>query len=289
MKKPQKTSPANLPPEEEFAETLAQMRALDGVPPRDPERVADGRQAFLNEARDLEPAVSSQGKIRHMGWTNIFKKERSPMFRLARILLITAIALGASGATAYAAQESLPNQALYPVKTWIEDVRLGLASSPQTDFDLLMGFVDERIDEIEGLIDAGLPVKNEVQTRLQAQWQQALQIAAEMDDAELLKAMEQVQIRTREQVQLLENMEANRPEDIEALQLTTRAMNNIRNTAEDAIEDPLSFRLRQGTNRPEEAGEYPDNQGPYGEEDTPGSGPGQGPQGSGKGDGNGTE
>jgi hypothetical protein len=264
---------------EEFASTLAQVRSLDAVPERNPAHAQAGRRAFLTEASKLRPAVSSDPKSRHMGWTNIFRKERSPMFTLARIVLLAALALGGTGVTAYAAQESLPDQALYPVKTWIEDVRLGLASGPQADFDLLLNFIEERIEEIETLVAEGQPVPTNVATRLQLQLQQMTRLAAEMEDPAMLQAMEQVHERSQIQIQILEKLRLNAPEDMKALELATQAMHNIRNAAEDAIQDPLGFRLHQGTNRPDDAPEMPDNQTPNGIGEGPGDGQGQGPQG----------
>ena len=167
--------------------TINRMTALDEVPEREPARIEAGRNAFLTEARNIQPAVSPGVKPRHMGWTNILKKERSPMFTLARIILIAAFALGGTGVTAYAAQESLPDQALYPVKTWIEDLRLGLTKDPQADFDLLFGYVEERIAEIEALVEGGLAVPEQVATRLNVHLQQMARVAADLDDPALLK------------------------------------------------------------------------------------------------------
>jgi hypothetical protein len=265
--------------EEEFASTLAQVHSLDPVPAREPDRARTGRLAFLAEAHKLQPTVSGDPKSRHMGWTNIFGKERSPMFSLARIVLISALALGGTGVTAYAAQESLPDQALYPVKTWIEEVRLELASGPQADFDLLLNFVEERIEEIEALVAEGQPVPTKVATRLQWQLQKMSQLAAEMEDPAMLQAMEQVRARSQIQVQILEKLRVNAPEDMQALELATQAMHNIRNTAEGALQDPLGFRLHQGINRPDGAPEIPDNQTPNGAGEGPNDGQGQGSQG----------
>jgi len=263
--------------EHEFAADLARINALHEVPERDPAQVRLCRQAFLAEARTLHPAVSVRSKNRLMGWTRIFRKERSPMFTLARIVLLAAIAFGTTGVTAYAAQDSLPNQALYPVKTWIEDIRLSLSSGQQADFELLQSFAEERIQEIAALVENEIPVPNQVATRLRQQLQQMLQIAANMDDPALIRAMEQLQERSQVQVRILEQLRENSPENAEALGLATQAMHSIRNAAEGAIQDPLSFRQRQGTNRPEAAPTIPDIQAPNG--DSAGPGEDQNPQG----------
>ena len=265
---------------EEYASTLWKLRTLDDIPEREPARIEAGRETFLALARKNNPAVSKQPISRLMGWTNIFKKEHSPMFTLARIVLLAAFALGGTGVTAYAAQESLPNQALYPVKTWIEDVRLGLNKDPQTDFGLLFGYVEERIGEIEALMEGGLSVPDQVATRLNTHLQQMVKLAAEMDDPALLKAMEQVQVRAQVQVRRLEKLRENATEDSQALGLATQAMHNMRNTAEDALQDPQTFRQRQGVNRPEDAPERPNNEVPNGSGESPTNDQGQGPGGT---------
>lgn len=259
-------------------EILTHLDALQHVPERDPQRAQASREAYLAQARDLQPTVSQPQKSRHIGWTNIFKKERSPMYSLARIILVAAIALGGTGATAYAAHESLPDQTLYPVKTWIEDLRLGLATSQQAEFNLLLRFADERIEEIETMLEEDLQVQQEVNTRLHQHLQQMLKIAAEMEDPAMMQAMEQVRVQSQVQIQRLEKLKVNTPEDAQALELATQAMHNIRNSAEDAIQDPETFRLRQGTNRPDEAPDVPENEPYQGDGEDPANGQGQGPQ-----------
>lgn len=263
--------------EREHSSTIASLRALDEVPERQVASTASGRQAFLTAARQMRQAVSPRPKSRHMGWTKIFKKERSPMFTLARIILIAAFALGGTGVTAFAAQESLPDQALYPVKTWIEDLRLGLVKDPQADFNLLFGFVEERIAEMEALVEGGMPIPSQVATRLNLHLQMMARAAADLDDPALLKAMEQVRQRSQLQVQRLEQLRQLAPQDSPALGQATQAMHTIRNTAEGALEDPLTFRQHQGVNRPEEAPDFPENEAPNGAGEGPMNGGGQGP------------
>jgi len=181
------------------------------------------------------------------------------MFTFARILILLAVAFGGTTATAFAAQDSLPSEALYPVKTLMEDVRLALTSDPEAEVDLLLQFSDERMEEIAALIEQGLPVPDAVATQLQSHLKLALKTCAELDDAALLQLMEQIRTRSQEQLKVLENLgegSGNQPED--ALQLATEAMNNLRVTAEGALEDPITFRLHQGTNRDPDADEQPD-------------------------------
>ncbi|MES0338695.1 MAG: DUF5667 domain-containing protein [Anaerolineales bacterium] len=245
--------PIKDPDLQSLLETMDVLKPLEDVPAPDLVRSQQLRKAFLTRVKETLP-VSVPVLNRHKGWKNIFKKERSPMFTFARILILLAVAFGGTTATAFAAQDSLPSEALYPVKTLMEDVRLALTSDPEAEVDLLLQFSDERMEEIAALIEQGLPVPDAVATQLQSHLKLALKTCAELDDAALLQLMEQIQTRSQEQLKVLEKLgegSANQPED--ALLLATQAMNNTRVAAEGALEDPITFRLHQGTNRPEDA------------------------------------
>jgi len=245
--------PIKDPDMESLLETMDILKPLEDVPAPDLARSQQLRQAFLTRAKETLP-VSPPELSRHIGWKNLFKKERSPMFTFARILILLAVAFGGTTATAFAAQESLPSEALYPIKTFVEDVRLALTSDPEAEVELLLQLSDERMEEIAALIEQGLPVPDAVATQLQSHLNLALKTCAELDDATLLKLMAQIQERSQEQLKVLEKLgegSGNQPED--ALLLATQAMNNVRVTAEGALEDPITFRFHQGTNRPEDA------------------------------------
>jgi hypothetical protein len=212
--------------------TMDVLKPLEDVPAPDLVRSQQLRKAFLTRAKETLP-VSLPEPNRHIGWKNTFKKERSPMFTFARILT---------------------SEALYPIKTFVEDVRLALTSDPEAEANLLLRLSDERMEEIAALSGQGLPVPNEVATRLREHLDQALQEAAKLDDAALLQLMEQIQVRSQEQIKLLEKLRENAPDKPEeALELATQAMNNLRVAAEGALEDPITFRLHQGANRPADA------------------------------------
>lgn len=250
--------PIKDPDLQSLLETMDVLKPLEDVPAPDLVRAQQARQAFLIRAKETLP-VSVPVLNRHKGWKTIFKKERSPMFTFARILILLAVAFGGTTATAFAAQDSLPSEALYPIKTFVEDVRLALTSDPEAEVDLLLQFSDERMEEIAALIEQGLPVPDAVATQLQSHLNTALKTCAELDGAAFLQVMEQIHERSQEQLKELQNLEngsGNQPE--EALQLATQAMNSTRVAAEGALEDPITFRLHQGTNRDPDADEQPD-------------------------------
>lgn len=125
-------------------------------------------------------------------------------------LFFTALFGGAAG-TAYAAQDALPSEVLYPVKTVTEDVRLALSSDPQAKFELALQFSAQRAEEIEAMLAAGSVVPEPVVTRFESQQQQALQFAADLPDDLALPALERVQDQARQQEQAMQQLELTDP------------------------------------------------------------------------------
>jgi hypothetical protein len=257
--------------------------ALDGLdvlrqaPGRDPAAAEAGRAAFLEKVGQMAPPVSSAAKERRSGWTNFWRKERSPMTAIVSVALAFLLAFGGVGVTAYAAQDSLPSDPLYGVKLLAEDAQLALTGDPQADFNLLIGFVAERVHEMAALAAEDQAVPARLQTRLEQQLQQALEYAAQLGDQEMMEALTQIRLAAENHVRMLEQMRLNAPDQADdALRLAEQAMNQTRTMAEGGLEDPLTFRQRQGTNRPEDAPTQPEMQpgsSPHGE----GVGRGDGP------------
>lgn len=65
--------------------------------------------------------------------------------------------VGGSAGLAAAAEQSLPGDALYPIKRGIEDAQLGLQSEPSDKGRAYLAQAEERLDEASGLIEAGAP------------------------------------------------------------------------------------------------------------------------------------
>jgi hypothetical protein len=265
------------------ADVRQMLEPLKDVPQRDEDVVAASRQIFLAQARSMPKPVSSEPKPRRIGWNVFTRKERSPMLTLARLALVLAIMFGGTTATAYAAQESMPSDALYPVKLFTEDVRLALTNDPQASFDLNLDFANRRADEIASTAGEGVPVSSRVTLRLQEHLEQALQAAAQLDEGAMVQAMQQLQTMTQLQTQtMLQSQQGKAEHENEALQQARQTMNQVQNTVQGALEDPITFRQRQGESRPEDAPEQPNNE--------PSSGEGAGPHGgSQKKGGSGTE
>ena len=236
------------------------LQWLQAVPKRDETRAAEGRQAYLRAVEEMRGPVSEAEVQRPIGWMSKFRKERSPMFSLARILVVLALALGGTGTTAaYAAQSSLPGDPLYGVKLALEGLRLNLTRDPRQEVLLLEDLVETRLEEISALVREGEPINVQLITRLENHLNLALQQSSQLDDPQLIQTMEQIHTRAEQQLLIMQQLRTNASEDQEeALRQTEQAILRVRNTSQDAIDDPSTFRLRLGTERPEEAPDQPE-------------------------------
>jgi len=269
---------------DEMDVVLEKLEPLKTIPERDAAAVESGRAAFIERARSLPKPVSPVLPERHKWWKNIRRKERSIMLSLARVALALVMAFGAAGGTVAAAQASEPGDVLYPVKIASEDIRLALTSDSEQAFELLLDYAQERFEEIDALSEEGETIPLQVTTRLQEHFQQALEEASCFNDENLTQAMERVAVMTQQQSRVLEQkqtQDAGNAED--ALQQAEQIVSRIRAAAEEGLEDPITFRLRHGDNRPADSPEQPDVD-PASEGTGNQQGPGGG-QGSGKGQG----
>jgi hypothetical protein len=193
------------------------LNELQHIPRRDPTAAVRGKVNFMKQASMMRTAVSRKQESRHIGWINTLfpafpRLERTPMFNtLVAVVLALAVFFGGTGVTVYAAQESLPDQTLYPVKTGSEDVLLALTGSPQARLNYILDFSDRRINEMAGLLFAGDPIPERVVTRLQNELQQALELAVGMDDSKMVQELEQLRLRAETQLQMMNALVSGAP------------------------------------------------------------------------------
>src|SRR4030065_287687 len=142
------------------------LELLRPTPPRDPQAVAHGRERFLSEL-DSMPEFKARTQFTWLTrWlkSNQISNKDYPMGnktkRLAFSALMAAIVIlvflfGGVSATALAAQSALPGDALYPVKTGLEQTRVALARDAYSEAQLYLQFAQRRLDEINALIQEG--------------------------------------------------------------------------------------------------------------------------------------
>ena len=79
-------------------------------------------------------------------------------FSMASVILVIVLTLSAiGGGTAYAAQDSLPGDALYPVKLGTEQMRMMLPGDDVVKAERALSFAERRMGEIEALTEKGRP------------------------------------------------------------------------------------------------------------------------------------
>jgi hypothetical protein len=234
-----------------------QVEKLRQAPLRNLEKAARGRSQYLAQARlaaarvNSQQAVSNATPSRLNGWIGLIRnplrrKEQYSMIGVfSSLVVILALLMGGAGATVYAAQDSLPNQGLYPLKIASEAVQLRLANNEQTQLNLQLAYADRRVSELAALMAAGEPAPEQVANRLENHLRQALQLAGGMDGDALPPALLQIRTHMRSQERLMEMMHSNMPAAADPVLARVRLMLRQQiNLVDEGLADPQSFRNR---------------------------------------------
>jgi hypothetical protein len=139
------------------------LNRLRPTPERSEEAVERGLNRFLTEL-DAMPAPST-AEGRSSLWTRmqVFREEFQ-MFRQNRRVLLTVMAVlvigllflfGGSAMTVMASDNAIPGDALYPVKTQIEQTRLNLARDAARRAELQLAYANRRLEETRELVAEG--------------------------------------------------------------------------------------------------------------------------------------
>lgn len=231
-------------------ELLRSLEQLKPVPPRDPDVTARGRAQFLTQAQKLRPPVSAEPFWRQIGW-NIFPQKEVRVPTIIALVLAFAVALGGSGAVAVAAQDAMPNDPLYPVKLLTEDVRVNLAFDQETRANLLLDFANRRANELAVAGDS-TAMAEQTMAREREQVQAALQIAAQLDEAGMLRVLTRSQAQLEQQTRTMEQVQFSMSSQVREMirsqqaliQLGLQNRNEFRNrvfNAQDKLPPPTHF------------------------------------------------
>ncbi len=259
-------------------ELTEKLDALRDLPARDPRLAARGRAVFLSQAVDAQnEAVSTASKGRLNKWLKESRqiKEKKTMTTFASILAVLMLALGGGAGTVYAAQDALPNDTLYELKLFSEEMRLNMAADTTEQFALAFEFAQRRSDEIQALIAEGAEPNAENMLMLVQQTQTAVQLAGTLDgEAQLL-----VRNMIQNQMQQMQNLQANASSEGAMLMEQTRTALRLQWTQAGGTEEPVQTQTQQGM--PEET----PGQGSPNEEPGQGAGNGNGEPAQGTADG----
>ena len=207
----------------------------------------DARAAYRARMQFLAKAVSASEEARHKGWSSIFRKERFAMNVMISILVIAGLLFG-GGATVNAAQDDLPNEPLYSLKMWTEDLSLQARSDPEQKVDRLMELAQVRIHEMARLADAGQTVPDQTRLRLEQHIHQALQLCSTLDDNALDQALLQIRDRLQQQDRDMEQLQLHAPQDVQPVLAQTRTMLQQRlRLVDEGLVDHEMFRIAART------------------------------------------
>jgi hypothetical protein len=145
-------------------ELMKKINLLETTPQRNPELAAQSRKKYIAEVEALPFADTSSGLGWFRGLFNFIKKDGSTMNNgsrkfavstFAAILMVVVVLFGGASATAYASQSALPGDALYPVKTSLEQTQINLANDAYNQALLHLEFAQRRLNEIKELLAQG--------------------------------------------------------------------------------------------------------------------------------------
>lgn len=220
---------------------LARLEEIKSVSPRDSNSAMRGRKDFLNEALQLEATVSGHGFLRHIKWIP-FGKEKLVMNTVISMIVVATLLFG-GGATVNAAQDDLPGETLYAVKTASEDVSVQFTGNAEAKVVRLMELARIRTQEMAQLIEEGKTPPDQVRQRLEQHLQSVFQICANMDDATLDRTLLHLRDQLRDRDRDMERLQIHATSDAQRLLEQTRLMLQIRlHTVEDGLLNHEQFR-----------------------------------------------
>jgi hypothetical protein len=173
------------------------------------------------------------------------KGERSKplMLTITSLIIVLSLLFGGTGAAVLVAQDSLPGDALYMVKTAGEDAQFRLTVGPETKLELALKFANRRIAEASAFAEKGKVYTQqeikEIEELLADSLKDALLAAMAMDDPAvgLSKLRTHVFMWEEDYKRLQDGM----PIDAPAHQVRN-VIRNMRILLDGAVENPLQFK-----------------------------------------------
>ena len=254
------------------------LNNLQEIPERDLQDSHAGRENYIAQIKSLNPRrvvsrkSARQGKpVGRQAW----------LTRFAAVAAVVLVALSSLGGTVYAAQAAQPDDLLYPVKTFTEELQVRLEGDPEDKLDLYVFFANRRLQEIQNQVAAGEQVSERALELLEQHTRQMLEQAAKLNEGAMERALRQIENNLQLQNQMMTQLgkEDSQGESQELL----KAQEKIRERLElvkDGLKEPKGFRERMKNEHPG-AGQESGSQGEP-------EGPGTGQDGAGTPSGNGT-
>jgi hypothetical protein len=161
--------------------------------------------------------------------------------KLLAVFIAFVLVFGGVAATAYAAQDSLPPDALYPVKTLSESVALGLSVSSAQKLEKALGQAQRRVDEMAKLAAMGVSVPEKVNREYVERVEYSLRLAARIRDDQMSEALGKIQAGLQKQLAAVEQLRAARPDDAQ-LAVVEEQLHRQLGLVALGLSDPQAFR-----------------------------------------------
>jgi hypothetical protein len=226
------------------------LEPLRHAPPLDPQVSSKIKVQYMQQAEAIKAAfpgsqAAARQRVTPRGGLVGFFHLHQFMKYLSAGMIALAVLLIFSSITVYAAQDSLPGQVLYPVKSWSENIQLDLASSPQVRLKLVLKFTNRRMEEISLLLANGDTVSTNTTDRLNQELDEALQLASQMNDSQILEALVSIKDHATNQGMTIEHLINKLPPqaDPAITKLRERLTEQVQ-ISSNGETDPTQFRLQ---------------------------------------------
>jgi len=222
--------------------------SLRSAAPIDPQVAAAEKAKFLLQGENLRQGLIPGSSVvypeqDHRKLNALQRKQHLPYIKALVATILVLIFLVGSSFTVYAAQNSLPGQPLYLIKSWSEDVRLSMTFSTKAKLNLTLDYTNRRVDEISRLVASGKVLNDRTSERLQSELDNALQLAAQLDDPQMQNALGQIKRRAENQGITLEELINRLPPQAEPaiIHLQERLDEQV-NLSTIGVKNPQAFR-----------------------------------------------
>ncbi len=167
------------------------------------------------------------------------------MKSLVALLMVFVFILVGSSVTVYASQNSLPGQPLYAIKSWSEDVRLAMTSSPNAKLSLTLYYTNRRLEEISNLVAGGKAINAQTADRFQKELDDALQLATQLGDTQMQVALGEIKSHAQKQGITMKELISKLPPQAEPAVIKLQERLNEQVQLSDVGEtDPKEFRIQ---------------------------------------------
>jgi hypothetical protein len=184
------------------------LDSLQDIPERGLQDSHTSRENYLAQIRNLKPRPTPQTQSSRTKTSG----RRSWVARFAAVTTVLIVLFSTLGGTIYAAQASGPEDLLYGVKTFTEQIQVSLETDPQQKLDLYVHFASRRLQEIQAQIDAGEEVSEKALALLDKHTQKMLEQASQMGEEGLTNALRQIEQNLQKQNQMMAELGKEHPQ-----------------------------------------------------------------------------